>query len=129
MGEPKEKAPSATETPVSATVSTSTGDKPSAAKAPRKRAQKPVTQSERKQTAKALTNADGAATPLQVRQLQKTLRTLMDAYGDDHAELGTYVAELGAETDNLKSITKARCAQAIRDLGEMKEKFETEGNE
>lgn len=129
VGEPKEKAPSATETPVSATVSTSTGDKPSAAKAPRKRAQKPVTQSERKQTAKALTNADGAATPLQVRQLQKTLRTLMDAYGDDHAELGTYVAELGAETDNLKSITKARCAQAIRDLGEMKEKFETEGNE
>lgn len=129
VSEPKEKAASATETPVSATVSTDAGSKTSAAKAPRKRAQKPATQSERKQVAKNLANAEGAATPLQVKQLQKTLRTLMDAYGDDHAELGAYVTALGAETDNLKSITKARCEQAIRDLGEMKEKFETEGNE
>lgn len=121
--EPKEKAESATETQAAATVTT-TDEKPA-----RKRTQKPPTQSERKQTAKRLANADGAATPLQVKQLQKTLRTLMDSYGDEHPELGAYVTTLGAETSNLKSITKARCEQAIRDLGEMREKFETEGDE
>ena len=114
--EPKEKAPSASKSEQKATV-----------KAAPKKA-RPATASERKKTAEKVANADGPAGKLQVAQLGKQVRKMKDAY-PDNTELSAYLAELGAETDNLKNITKARCEQALRDLGEMKEKFETEGDE
>ena len=118
-GEPeKEKAPSASKTETKATVKT----------APKKSA-KPATATERKKTAKKVADADGDASGLQVNQLKKSIRKMMDSYSESHPEVGAYVTQLGAETDNLKNITKALCEQAIRDLGEMKEKIETEGAE
>ena len=118
-GEPeKEKAPSASKTEIKATVKT----------APKK-ASKPATASERRKAAKKVSAPDGEASGLQVNQLKKNIRKMMDTYSETHPEVGAYVTQLGADTDNLKNITKARCEQAIRDLGEMKEKFETEGAE
>ena len=117
-GEPKEKAPSASK-------------KAAAAKPAR---QKPATAAERKNTAKAVANADGAATPLQLRSLKNAMKKLKDEYGESHAEVGQFIAELSAATDKLKHsaegegkpFTKAECEKAIQQLGEMREQFETE---
>ena len=121
----KEKAASATEVAVSAEVTTSTDNKSTTAKESGKTAQKPPTPASRKKTAKTLAGADGKASALQIKQLQKIVRTLMDTYAEDHPELGVYVTELGSKTNNLENITKAQCEQAIRELGEMKEGFES----
>lgn len=116
-GEPKEKAPSAS--------------KPAAKKPASK---KPATAAERKAAAKSVANADGAATPLQLRSLKNSMKKLKDEYGEDHPEIGQFIAELGASTDKFKHsandegkpFTKAECEAAIQALGEMREQFETE---
>lgn len=114
-GEPKVKVPSAS--------------KPAA--------KKPATAAERKTAAKAVTNADGAATNLQLRQLKTAMKKLKDEHGEEHPEVGQFVAELSASTDKLKHsaddegkpFSKAECEAAIQKLGEMREQFETEGSE
>lgn len=118
-GEPeKEKAPSASKTDSKATVKTAA-----------KKSAKPATASERKKATEKVAAPEGSASALQVNQLKKITRKMMETYSEGHTEVGAYVTELGAETDQLKNITKARCEQAIRDLGEMKERIETEGAE
>ena len=97
------------------------------APAAKPKASRPATAAERKKAAEEVTAPEGAASSLQVNQLKKQLKKVKDTYGAAHPEVGAYLVALGAETQNLKSITKERCEQAIRDLGEMKERFETEG--
>ncbi|WP_165170621.1 ERF family protein [Adlercreutzia sp. ZJ242] len=101
--------------------------KPAAKKpaAPRK----PATASERKSAAAKVTDADGAATTLQLRNLKKNIKVMVDKYGDEHPEVAQYVAELSAKTGKLKTITKREAEAAIQKLGEMKAGYESEGNE
>jgi hypothetical protein len=96
---------------------------------------KPATAAERKSAAKAVANADGAATSLQVRSLKSAIKKLKDEHGAEHPEVGQFIAELGASTDKFnhsasdegKPFSKAECEAAIQKLGEMRERFETEG--
>ena len=115
-GEPeKEKAPSASSTKAKATSKTGS--------------RKPATPKERKAAATKVAAADEQASEFQVKQLKKQMTALKKNYGENHPEVGAFIASLGAETDNLKSITKTRCESAIRELGEMKEKFDTSEGE
>lgn len=111
--EPKQKAPSASKKP----VSTQTESEVTA---------KPKTASERKSAAKSVTAADGSATALQLKSLKKCIKTVVDAYGDGHPEIGQYVAELSLKTNKLVDITKAEAESAIQKLGEFKAAFEGE---
>lgn len=88
----------------------------------------PPTEAEKKAAAKKVTKADGAANNLQVTQLKKALKALKEAHGDDPG-VSSYIAEVGVQTNNLKDITKAQAEEAIRTIGEMKERLETEGGE
>ena len=81
-----------------------------------------------------MANADGAATPLQMRSPKTAIKKLKEEHGEEHPEVGQFIAELGAATDKFKHsaedegkpFTKAECEQAIQKLGEMREQFETE---
>ena len=105
---------------------------PSATKKPASK--KPATAAERKAAAKTVANADGAATPLQLRSLKGAIKKLKEEYGEEHPEVGQFVAELGASTDKFKHsaedaekpFSKTECEAAIKKLGEMREQFETE---
>lgn len=88
----------------------------------------PPTEAEKKVAAKKVTKADGAANNLQVTQLKKAIKALKEAHGDDPG-VSSYIAEVGVQTNNLKDITKAQAEEAIRTIGEMKERLETEGGE
>lgn len=94
----------------------------------RKSAAKPSTEADKKAAAKKVTNASGKANNLQVTQLKKAIKTLKSEHGDK-PEVGAYITELGASTNNLKDITKTQAEEAIQVIGEMKEKFDTEGAE
>lgn len=109
---------------------------PSASKPAAKKpaAKKPATAAERKAAAKSVANADGAATPLQLRSLKNAIKKLKEEHGEGHPEVGQFIAELGASTEKFahsaedadKPFTKAECEAAIQKLGEMREQFETE---
>lgn len=90
-----------------------------------KSAAKPATQVDKDKAAKAVANADGKANNLQITQLKKSIKTLKTEYGDK-PEVTAFIAEIGASTNNLKDITKAKAEETIRALGEMKEKLDTE---
>lgn len=92
----------------------------------RKSAAKPSTEADKKEAAKKVTNASGKANNLQVTQLKKAIKTLKSEHGDK-PEVSAYITELGASTNNLKDITKTQAEEAIQAIGEMKEKFDTEG--
>lgn len=94
----------------------------------RKSAAKPATEADKKEAAKKVTNASGKANNLQVTQLKKAIKTLKSEHGDK-PEVSAYITELGASTNNLKDITKTQAEEAIQAIGEMKEKFDTEGAE
>ena len=104
---PKEKAPSAS------------------------KAAKPPTPVQRKKAAEAEASADGEATPLQIRQLKKGIKTISDEFGSEHLEVGEFIANLSATTaklahsasDESKPFSKAECESAIRAIGEMREKL------
>ncbi len=104
---PKEKAPSAS------------------------KAAKPPTPVQRKKAAEAEASADGEATPLQIRQLKKGIKTISDEFGSEHPEVGEFIANLSATTaklahsasDESKPFSKAECESAIRAIGEMREKL------
>lgn len=87
---------------------------------------KPAAATSRAETAKKLADPDGAATPLQIRQLKSSIRKVKEACGDD-PEVAQVIATIGAETDNLKgTVTKKACEGYIRSLGELKEKHDKE---
>lgn len=94
----------------------------------RKSAAKPAAEADKRAAAEKVTNASGKANNLQITQLKKAIKTLKGEHGDK-PEVGAYIAELGASTDNLKDITKTQAEEAIRAIGEMKEKLDTEGAE
>jgi hypothetical protein len=85
---------------------------------------KPVTTSERKSAAKKATNANGAASAMQIRQLKKTIKTVTDEFGEQHPEIKQYVSELSLKTDKLENITKIEAEEAIKRLGEFRAEFE-----
>lgn len=89
---------------------------------------KPPTEAEKREVAEKVTKADGAANNLQVTQLKKALKALKEAHGDDPG-VSSYIAEVGVQTKNLKDITKAQAEEAIRAIGEMKERLDTAGGE
>lgn len=98
-----------------------------AAKAPAKKASKPASASERGAAAESVSDPDGPANPLQLRALKSTIKKVSEAHGKGHPEIGQYVSALAVETDKLQNITKARCEEAIRALGEFAAEFEKEG--
>lgn len=91
-----------------------------------KSAAKPATEADKAEAAEKVTNASGKANNLQVTQLKKAVKTLKGEYGDK-PEVSVYITELGASTNNLKDITKTQAEEAIQAIGEMKEKYDTEG--
>ena len=112
--------------------STESGSKPAAAKAaPTKaapaKAAKPATATERKATATKIANADGPAPKMQVNALLKVIKTMSEKYGSTHPEVKAKIAEISAETDKLKNITKKQCEKAITDLGDIKAEIEKGG--
>lgn len=106
--------------------------KPAKAKAPSaskpkagaKKSQRPATASERDAAARSVSDPDGPANPMQLGALKKTIKNVMEKHGAGHPEVAQYVSELSVETGKLKDISKARCEEAIRALGELAAKFE-----
>lgn len=92
-------------------------------------ARKPVAASQRKAVASKVTDADGSATALQLKALKKSIKTVVDEYGESHPEVGQYVSELSAKTDKLKNISKTEAEAALQKLGEMKAEYESEEGE
>lgn len=105
-----------------------TSAKPAAAAkhAPAKAA-KPATATERKAAAAKIANADGPAPKMQVNALLKVIKTMSEQYGSTHPEVKAKIAEISAETDKLKNITKKQCEKAITDLGDIKAEIEKGG--
>lgn len=98
-----------------------------AAKVPAKKASKPASASERGAAAENVSDPDGPANPLQLRALKSTIKKVSEAHGKGHPEIGQYVSALAVETDKLQNISKARCEEAIRALGNFAAEFEKEG--
>lgn len=98
-----------------------------AAKIPAKKASKPASASERGAAAESVSDPDGPANPLQLRALKSTIKKVSEAHGKGHPEIGQYVSALAVETDKLQNISKARCEEAIRALGDFAAEFEKEG--
>lgn len=74
-----------------------------------------------------MSDPDGPANPLQLRALKSTIKKVSEAHGKGHPEIGQYVSALAVETDKLQNISKARCEEAIRALGNFAAEFEKEG--
>ena len=130
----KESADNAAKAEMEAKADTSVKKSVPVKKAPAKKAaaKRPATAGERKAIAAEEAGADGAASSLQVRQLKKAMKSLRDAHGKGHPEVGQFIAEISASTGKLTHgeagegtpFTKAECERAIIALGEMREKFE-----
>lgn len=102
--------------------------KPAAAAKPAPaKAAKPATATERKAAAAKIANADGPAPKMQVNALLKVIKTMSEQYGSTHPEVKAKIAEISAETDKLKNITKKQCEKAITDLGDIKAEIEKGG--
>lgn len=102
--------------------------KPAAtAKSAPAKAAKPATATERKAAAVKIANADGPAPKMQVNALLKVIKTMSEQYGSTHPEVKAKIAEISAETDKLKNITKKQCEKAITDLGDIKAEIEKGG--
>ena len=91
------------------------------------KAAKPATATERKAAAAKIANADGPAPKMQVNALLKVIKTMSEQYGSTHPEVKAKIAEISAETDKLKNITKKQCEKAITDLGDIKAEIEKGG--
>lgn len=91
------------------------------------KAAKPATATERKAAAVKIANADGPAPKMQVNALLKVIKTMSEQYGSTHPEVKAKIAEISAETDKLKNITKKQCEKAITDLGDIKAEIEKGG--
>ena len=91
------------------------------------KAAKPGTATERKAAAAKIANADGPAPKMQVNALLKVIKTMSEQYGSTHPEVKAKIAEISAETDKLKNITKKQCEKAITDLGDIKAEIEKGG--
>lgn len=105
-----------------------TSAKPAAAAKPAPaKAAKPATATERKAAAAKIANADGPAPKMQVNALLKVIKTMSEQYGSTHPEVKAKIAEISAETDKLKNITKKQCEKAITDLGDIKAEIEKGG--
>ena len=105
-----------------------TSAKPAAtAKPAPAKAAKPATATERKAAAAKIANADGPAPKMQVNALLKVIKTMSEQYGSTHPEVKAKIAEISAETDKLKNITKKQCEKAITDLGDIKAEIEKGG--
>lgn len=91
------------------------------------KAVKPATATERKAAAVKIANADGPAPKMQVNALLKVIKTMSEQYGSTHPEVKAKIAEISAETDKLKNITKKQCEKAITDLGDIKAEIEKGG--
>lgn len=110
---PEEKAP-ATKRATKTATKTST------------RAKKPATQSERKHTAKELTDVEGTADAVQIRQLKKAMKQLKDKFGEEHTEVSEWVANVALETNKLTEITREQAEKLLLEAGELHEKFSEE---
>ena len=85
---------------------------------------KPPVASERAALTDKIADSDGDATQLQIRQLKKSIKTMVDTYGEAHPEVTQYVSELSLSTEKLTKISKKQCEQAIQHLGNLKAEYE-----
>ena len=97
-----------------------------AAKAAPKRASaaKPATEARRKETVAALCQPEGQADGKQVAALAACARNLKAKWGAEHPEVAEYIRGVAQETSNFTDISRARCEEVIRELGEMARGFE-----
>ena len=89
---------------------------------------KPPVASERAAIKDKLADSNGDATQLQIRQLKKSIKTMVDTYGEEHPEVSQYVAELSLNTEKLTKISKKDCEAAIQHLGDLKASYEQGDN-
>ena len=76
---------------------------------------KPVTEEERTEIKKELTDSDAPADELQIGQLKKALKQLNEC-GDDFEE---FIAQVAVKTENFTKLSKDNCATLILKIGEM----------
>lgn len=109
-----------------------TEEKPKAAAKSKTAAKKPAskrpaTNTERKKMAKAITNSGGQANDLIKKQLRNASKKLKDDFSGIE-EIDVWRTNLGNETDNLANITQKRAEEALKEAGELREKY-TNGSE
>lgn len=85
--------------------------------------QAPATPEQREGVKKGLTNADGNASDLQIKQLKNALKKLKDK----HPEKEEFIAKLAVDTQGFTVISKADCEKLLTGIAGMLE--ESEGNE
>ncbi|MEC4272927.1 ERF family protein [Adlercreutzia sp. R25] len=106
----------------SAKTKAPSASKPKAAK----KAFKPVSASERGAAAESVSDPDGPANALQLRALKGSIKSVMVSYGKNHPEVAQYISQLSVETDKLANISKSRCEEAIKALGDFAAEYEKE---
>lgn len=81
----------------------------------------PATPAQREEVKQELTNPDGPASELQIKQLKAALKKLRDANPDAKK----MIAEIGVVTKNLTEISKKQCEELMIQVGEELAKVES----
>lgn len=76
---------------------------------------KPVTEQERAEIKKELTDSNAQADELQIEQLKKALKMLNECEGD----FEEFISEIVVKTENFTNLTKENCATLILKIGEL----------
>lgn len=76
---------------------------------------KPVTEEQRTEIKKELTDSNAQADELQIEQLKKALKMLNEC-GDDFEE---FIAQVAIKTENFTNLTKENCAALILKIGDL----------
>jgi hypothetical protein len=75
----------------------------------------PATPAERDEVKKGLTNSEGTASALQIKQLKAALKKLREA----HPEKEEMIAKVAVDTNGFTQISKADCEKLLTGISEM----------
>ena len=78
----------------------------------------PATPEQREEVKKELTNSEGNASTLQIKQLKSALKKLKDKF----PEKEEMIAEIAVQTQGFTAVSKAECEKLLTDITEMLER-------
>lgn len=78
----------------------------------------PATPEQREEVKKELTNSEGNASTLQIKQLKSALKKLKDKF----PEKEEMIAEIAVQTQGFTAVSKAKCEKLLTDITEMLER-------